>query len=190
MQVICQLPAVLLLCCFCMEHHFGAFFRARILVIGVAGDTHDITNILNAPIEVLLQRDGGFLLLFIYSLWPAAHSSSCSCGGQSRVGSLADDVPLELSQRCEDMEDELAPGSRGVNVLLQALEPDASGDEITDGLNQMRERASQAIELPDDQRSAGRQCWSASASPCRCALAPLAMSVKMRWHPAATSASF
>jgi hypothetical protein len=34
---------------------------------------------------------------------------------------------------------------------MHALEADASGDQIADGLHQMWERASQAVELPDHQ---------------------------------------
>lgn len=49
------------------------------------------------------------------------------------------------------MEDQLAAGSRRVDALLQTLEPDVTGHETPHRFHQVRERAAQTVELPDDQ---------------------------------------
>jgi hypothetical protein len=64
---------------------------------------------------------------------------------------LADQVPLELRQRAEDVEDELAAAGRRIDRLPDAAEADLLGLQGGDRLDQVLERAAQAIELPDDQ---------------------------------------
>jgi hypothetical protein len=59
----------------------------------------------------------------------------------------------------EDMEDELAARGGGVDHLLEAAEPDASLGQSGDGIDQVASGAAQPVELPDDQRVAGRS-WS------------------------------
>ena len=49
----------------------------------------------------------------------------------------------------------LPPERRGVDILLQALEADSARIQIVHGLDQVRQRASQAVEFPDHQRIAG-----------------------------------
>jgi hypothetical protein len=70
---------------------------------------------------------------------------------QARLRSLADQVPLELRQGTEDVEDELAAAGGRVDRFPQAAEADLAPLEGGDRPDQVLERASQAIELPDDQ---------------------------------------
>src|SRR5215204_6718556 len=53
------------------------------------------------------------------------------------------------------MKDQLTPRGRGVDILLQALEPDASSQQVTHRVNQVRQRATQAVEFPDHERVTG-----------------------------------
>jgi hypothetical protein len=55
----------------------------------------------------------------------------------------------------EDVENELAAGGGGVDRLLKATEPDPAVGEAGDGVDQVPERAPEAVEFPDDQGVAG-----------------------------------
>ena len=101
------------------------------------------------------------------------------------MGPLADQVALELGQRPEDVEDQLAAGGRGVDRLLERPGSPAPGLEVAQGLDQVRELATQAVELPDHQGIPGLQEPRTWSSPGRVGLAPLASSVKIRRQPAA-----
>jgi hypothetical protein len=72
-------------------------------------------------------------------------------GGEPGAGAFADEAGFELGQGGEDVEDELAAGSGGVDRLLQAPEPDATVGQSGDGVDQMPEGAAEAVELSDDQ---------------------------------------
>jgi hypothetical protein len=50
------------------------------------------------------------------------------------------------------VEDELAARGGGVDRLLQAAEADPALSQAGDGVDQMAQRAAQAVEFPDDQR--------------------------------------
>src|SRR3954462_15731980 len=75
----------------------------------------------------------------------------CRPRARARLGPLAGQVPLELRQRAEDVEDELAAAGGRVDRLLEAAEPDLPGLEGGDRLDEVRERAPQAIEFPDGE---------------------------------------
>jgi hypothetical protein len=77
--------------------------------------------------------------------------------GQPGAGALADQVALELGQRGEHVEDELAAWPGGVDRLLQAAEPDPAVGQPGDGVDQMPKGPAEAVELPDDQGVAGAQ---------------------------------
>jgi hypothetical protein len=57
---------------------------------------------------------------------PAAHPASCLRRGETRLCPVPVHIPLELGQRPEDMEDQLAAAGRRVGLLGQALEADAA----------------------------------------------------------------
>jgi hypothetical protein len=68
---------------------------------------------------------------------PAAAAAAGPSGGQPLGGAFADEVAFELGQGGEDVEDELAAGSGGVDRLLEAAEPDAAVRQAGDGVDQM-----------------------------------------------------
>ena len=53
------------------------------------------------------------------------------------AGPLLNDGPLELGERAEDVEDELAAGSIGVDALGQRPEADLAAFEVLDGLDEL-----------------------------------------------------
>jgi len=53
------------------------------------------------------------------------------------------------------MEDELPATGRGVNILLEALEPDTSRIQVIDQLDELFEGPAQTIETPDDEGVSG-----------------------------------
>ncbi len=67
------------------------------------------------------------------------------------MGALSDEIPLELSQCSEEMEDQLATTGRRVDLLLQGPEANAAFLEVTDGVDQMRQRATEPVETPDNE---------------------------------------
>jgi hypothetical protein len=100
--------------------------------------------------------------------------------GQPSGGAFADEVAFELGQGREDVEDELAARGGGVDRLLEAPEPDPLLGQAGDGVDQMPQRAAEAVEFPDDQVSPGRS-WSRSCSRVgRSGRVPLAVSVNTR----------
>src|SRR5208337_854721 len=66
-------------------------------------------------------------------------------------GPLADDVPLELGQGGEDVEDQLPAAGGRVDALLEASEADLPFLEMSHGLDEVPDAAAQAVELPDDE---------------------------------------
>lgn len=77
--------------------------------------------------------------------------TSGSSRPQSRMRPLLDQVALELRQRTKDMEDELAAGGGGIDLLGETFEANSPPLQLGDGLDQVLERAAQPIESPDDQ---------------------------------------
>ena len=55
------------------------------------------------------------------------------------------------------MEDEPAAGGGGVDRLLQRAEPDVTAGQVGDGVDQVAQRAAEAVEFPDDQGVAGSE---------------------------------
>lgn len=53
------------------------------------------------------------------------------------------------------MKDEFATGRSGIEILPQAPEADAMGGEVPHRFHQVGQRASQTVELPDDQHIPG-----------------------------------
>src|SRR5215213_8385897 len=78
-------------------------------------------------------------------------------GGQPRGRAFPNQVAFELGQGGEDMEDELAARSGGVDRLLEAPEPNPTLGQPGDGVDEMPEGAAEAVEFPDDQGVTGPQ---------------------------------
>ena len=82
-------------------------------------------------------------------------------------GAFADQLPLELGQRCEDAEHEAAGRGRGVDLRALAGEhpqAHAAGRQVLHGVDEMGEVAAQAVELPDDEHVALPQGAQAASS--------------------------
>jgi hypothetical protein len=77
--------------------------------------------------------------------------------GQPGGRAFPGEVAFELGQGREDVEDELAAGGGGVDRLLEAAEPDPAVGQAADGVDQVPQRAAEAVQLPDDQGVAGSQ---------------------------------
>ena len=105
--------------------------------------------------RVLVQRPGLGQLPRVQRPRPTSLAPPSACGLQARLGPLADQVPLELGQGPEDVKDELAAAGGRVDRLLEAAEPDLPRLQGGDRLNQVLERTSQPVELPDDEGVAG-----------------------------------
>src|SRR5512135_2267773 len=100
---------------------------------------------------VVVQREGLGLLLRVQ----LPRSAALLPAGPGRVepgpGPLADEVPLELGQGREDVEDQLPAAGRRVDTLLEASEADLPFLELPHGLDQVPDAATQAVELPDHE---------------------------------------
>jgi len=71
--------------------------------------------------------------------------------GHAGLDSLYDDVSLELGHSGDNLEDELARGRGGVEVVLVGYEVDAQGVELVEGVDQVFEGPREPVELPDGQ---------------------------------------
>src|SRR4051794_13648307 len=72
--------------------------------------------------RVAVERGGVPLLLVVELAGPATLPPAGPRRGETREGPLPDDVPLELGQGPEDVEDELPARGRRIDGLLQAQE--------------------------------------------------------------------
>ena len=75
-------------------------------------------------------------------------------GGEPRHCALFDEIALESGQSAEDMEDQPAAGRRRIDILRKRTQTDAARVQIGDGLDEMRQRAAEPIELPHNQNVA------------------------------------
>jgi len=73
-------------------------------------------------------------------------------GRAAGLRAFADQVALELRQRSENVEDEPAAGRGRVDRLAEGAKADSASLERGDGVDEMAERAPEAIEAPDDER--------------------------------------
>src|SRR5450755_548367 len=70
---------------------------------------------------------------------------------QARLRALTDQLALELSDRAEDVEYQAPGGGRGVDALGQAAKPELPALKLADQLDQMPQRAADAIQAPHHQ---------------------------------------
>ena len=78
-------------------------------------------------------------------------------GGAARRRPLGDQLPLELGERGEDMEDQTAGAGGGVDPLVQRRERHPAIGQRVDGLHQMPKRPAQPVQPPHHQRVPGPQ---------------------------------
>ena len=116
------------------------------------GDPQRLADGRDVGLAAVVERPRQRELLAITQLFrpPAEPSPGPRCG-QSGLGALANEIALELSQRAEDVKDELAPGGGGVDLLGEGLEANSPLGQRRHHLDQMLEGAAQAIEAPDHE---------------------------------------
>src|SRR5215210_4002646 len=83
--------------------------------------------------------------------WPPSSAPAPSRRGQPRIDPLPDQGPLVLGKRPEEIVEELAMRGRGVDALRQRAERDSPPLQVIQDANEVRERAAEAVELPDHQ---------------------------------------
>src|SRR5947199_2597394 len=114
-------------------------------------------DVLDRVRRVAMEQGGVPLLLVVELAGPAALPPAGPRRGETREGSLPDDVPLDFGQGPEDVEDELAAAARRVDGLLHALEAHPAVAQVGDRLDEVPQRPPEAIELPDHEPIAGPQ---------------------------------
>jgi hypothetical protein len=75
------------------------------------------------------------------------------------LGALPDQAALEFRQRAKHMRDQPPLRSRRVERFGQAAKPDAPEPQGLDGLDQLRHRPRQPIELLHDERVAAARAF-------------------------------
>ncbi len=90
-------------------------------------------------VEVLGHRECGRIGERLHR-GSAAGASPGACCRQAGVGAFADEVPLELGERLEDVEDKPATGRRRIDVLGQATERRSRG--ASDSVRKQKESVS------------------------------------------------
>ena len=109
----------------------------EVAVEGCSADADDFGDgfhgVLTAGVHLL--GDGEFVGR--QGRWSAADASSGSCGGEAGHGAVADEVAFELGEGTEQMEDELAAGRGGVDVLGERPESDLAIRECGDGFDEV-----------------------------------------------------
>src|SRR3990172_3225401 len=104
--------------------------------------------------RVLRERPQDQASLLVEDGTPATLSTTGASRGEPGHGALADEIPLELSERPEDVEDQLSGAGGGVDVLVEGTETDAARLELANNLDEVAKRPADAIELPDHERVA------------------------------------
>jgi hypothetical protein len=100
---------------------------------------------------VLQQRPGG---RFVggRERWGSTASTPAGPGrGKARPRALPDDGALKFRQRAEEMKDQRAARRTRVEGFRQRAQPDVTAVQGFDGVEELPQRAGQAVELPDYQ---------------------------------------
>src|SRR3954470_16183570 len=93
-------------------------------------------DVLDGVRRVAVARHRVPLLLVVEVAGPAALPPARPSGGEAGEGPLADEVPLELGEGAEDVEDELPSARRRVDGLLQASGAHAAMAQVGDRLDE------------------------------------------------------
>lgn len=106
-----------------------------------------------------------WVFFFVQLPGPAAPPSAGSGRVEPGPGPLADDIPFELGQGGEDVEDQLPATGRRVDALLEAPETDLAFLELAHGLDEVADAAAQAVELPDHEDVTGPEVCEGLIEP-------------------------
>ena len=88
-------------------------------------------------------------------LSPTAMATATPGRREPSLYPLLDQRPLELRQRAEDVEQEFTLWRRGVHLFGQGTEADAASPEVGDCGEEVRQRSTETVQLPDNQAIAG-----------------------------------
>lgn len=129
----------------------GRLRLLQVVIQRLPADPKLVANLLNGIFTgiVELQDHLGFVLVQLPG--PSAQPSPGTRRLESGHGAFPDDLPLELSERSEDVEDQLPTRRRGVHVLLQAFEPDPPLAKPVHDLDEILKAPPQPIQLPHHQ---------------------------------------
>ncbi len=97
------------------------------------------------------QPPGSLQLVLRDRRQAVALPTSCNSGRKASASASADEVALELAECSEDVGDRPAAWRRGIDRLSRGSEASTATLKIVDGLDQVRQRAPEAIELPHQQ---------------------------------------
>ena len=78
---------------------------------------------------------------------------------------LPDEIPLELGQGSEDVEDELPAAGGGVQLLLQRLDVHTPALKVPDGVDEVSEGTAEPVQPPDDKGVACSQVGECLRQP-------------------------
>lgn len=76
-------------------------------------------------------------------------------GSHTGARSLADEVPFELGDGADDVEQKTPARSRRIDGFGKGAEPHSFGSEACDDLHEVRETAPQPVEFSNDEHIAG-----------------------------------
>ena len=97
---------------------------------GLGDGVHDVfTRCVHLP--------GNRELLGGHDCWTPPMATPGASGIQTCLGALANELPLELGQRAEDVKDQAPTGSRSVDAFGQGAKSDPSLVEFTHRVDQM-----------------------------------------------------
>ena len=128
--------------------------RTQIDIERALGDVELRRNLAHTELALAVQGLGGQGGGFRLRREPARASAETATGPrchEPRLRPLPDEVALELLQRPKQVKDQLAATGRGIKVFLETLEANAPLRQVGDDLDEMAERASEAVELSDHE---------------------------------------
>src|SRR3954451_9836059 len=105
------------------------------------GDPHQPADLGHGVALLAVELHRELAALGREQLRPAALAPSGAGGGEAGLGPFADEVALDLRQGPEHVEDEPAAARGGVDLLLEALEPDPAALERLAEPDEVAQRA-------------------------------------------------
>src|SRR5208337_3442787 len=82
----------------------------------------------------------------------AAAASSARCGGcETGARAFADEIAFKLAERAEYVKDQTTAGRCRINRFGQRPQSNAAFFQLAHGLDQVRKRSPEPIELPNDE---------------------------------------